>query len=608
MSKIRLLDQEIANKIAAGEVIERPFSVVKELVENALDSGADRITVDIIDGGVTSIVTCDNGCGIDPDDAALAFLRHATSKLASADDLFNILTLGFRGEALASIAAVSKMEMITRTNDRECGVKINIEGGQIISNGPVGCPQGTAVKVLDLFYNTPARKKFLKGAAAETGMISDLVARLALSRPDVSFKLTSQNKTLLETPGNGKLLESIVAVYGLQIAKQMLPVNLETKNVKINGYVSKPELNRATRMSQTVLVNGRYVKSKVISNALQQAYFTFIPSNRHPMVVLFINISPSMVDVNVHPTKMEIRLVQEKEITEHIISAVHKTLRSIMVVPSIENNINNRERNVIPIYPNQLDKNNNVEKSVNKNEQIKLVLSTIDGQDGDNQRIIENIIYQSERNPNLIIENNTALNALNENTMDYNNPVEIDFPELMPLGQLMPTYILAQGTKGLYIIDQHAAHERVLYEQYVKSLDNEHGGQVLLVPVLLELSYSESQLLTENIMIFRRLGFIIEHFGENTFLLRAVPVGFPPGNETKFFYDLLDTNNADFFDILAARLACHNAIKAGQKLTNSEMQTLIYQMANTNNPYTCPHGRPTMIQMSFEELTKRFKR
>lgn len=586
MPIIKVLDEQTANKIAAGEVVERPYSLVKELVENALDAGATRITIHIKDGGTSSVTVKDNGCGIEPEDAALAFLRHATSKISGVEDLFRISTLGFRGEALASIAAVAKVTMSTRTPYNDAGTKIVVTGGNIIANEPVGCPVGTSITVENLFYNTPARKKHLKSPAAETAAISDLVSRLALSRPEVNFKLISHNRTLLETPGNGKLIDTIAAVIGINVAKKMIPVEGQGPGIFIGGYVSKPELNRATRTQQTILINGRYVKSKPISDALQQSYHTLLPSSRHPLAVLDLEIDLAMVDVNVHPTKMEVRISHEQDLCKLLITTVKRALRTQVVIPQVESP-------PLPLRQSETKQQSLPESNFElPKEQMELNIKPLPVEQ-------QPMIGQASHYPT----------TLQEPPVAYSEKAEVDaFPPLLPLGQLLPLYILAQGPEGLYIIDQHAAHERVLYEKYLAQQDKEQDSQLLLVPVVIELNNRENQILTEQIISFRQVGFLIEHFGGNNYLLRGVPSGFPPGEEAQFFFDMLDGNTDRFHEKLAAGLACRAAIKAGQKLTVKEMEALINQMKELQNPYTCPHGRPTVIQLSFDELNKRFKR
>lgn len=592
---IKILDTQTANKIAAGEVVERPSSLVKELVENALDAGATRVTVNVADGGTTAVTVSDNGCGIKPKDAALAFLRHATSKLTNERDLYHISTLGFRGEALASIAAVAKVTMLTRTKHNNEGTKVIVSGGKLISNEPVGCPIGTSIMVENLFYNTPARKKHLKTAAAETTAISDIVTRLALSRPEVNFKLISQNRILLETPGNDRLIDTIAAVNGVKVAKEMLPIQGQQSGIFIKGYVSTPELHRATRTQQTILINGRYVKSQSISNALQQAYYTLLSVRRHPMAVLALEIDLTMVDVNVNPTKTEVRISRERDLCQLLIASVKQALRTLAIIPQVTAIPGSTKQMQLPPTKPQSNKTP-LEETQLSTDIMQLRPAPQPQAGGDLTAIVEQI-------------DEPARDMLKEQASPYNDPGDVaSFPPLLPVGQVLPLYILTQGPNGLYIIDQHAAHERVLYEHYLQEQDEELDSQLLLIPAVLELNNQENQLLIEQIVTFRKMGFILEHFGGNNYLLRGVPSGFPSGEEAQFFFDVLDGSTDRFHEKLAARLACRGAIKSGQKLTLKEMDVLIEQMSHVDNPYTCPHGRPTIIQLSFEELNKRFKR
>ncbi|MTI79485.1 MAG: DNA mismatch repair endonuclease MutL [Firmicutes bacterium] len=614
MPKIRILDENIANKIAAGEVVERPLSVVKELVENALDAGATRISVDIKDGGTSSITVSDNGCGIEPEDAALAFSRHATSKISRVEDLLGLSSLGFRGEALPSIASIAKVTLISRVQQRDEGIKLVIEGGSFLEESPTGCPTGTKITVEKLFYNTPARKKHLKSPSAEAGLISDLLTRLALSRSDVSFKLTSQKRVLMETPGTDKLIDTIASVHGLNVAKGMIPITGETAGLHISGYVSKPELNRATRSQQTIYINGRYVKSRLISDALQEGYHTLLSSKRYPAAVIAVETAPGMVDVNVHPAKMEVRISRERELYKLLVSAVQKAVRTPKIVPLIEPTLNHQENKSSEIKEH-VYQSKDMHQDYGNQTKFNFTKQKFAGNKTHNYSTDKP--KNGEKIAGVEVSNTNALNndemqitkqMFREKHKCYNTVECIDFPELLPLGQLMPTYILAQGAEGLYIIDQHAAHERVLYEWYLKDHDCEHSSQMLLVPVVLELGFHEYQVLTENIIKFRRLGFILEHFGDTTYMLRGVPVDFPQGEETKFFYDVLDTTSTNFYDLLAAKLACRSAIKSGQKMSIDEMNTLLQQMSDAETPYSCPHGRPTIINLSFDDLAKRFKR
>ena len=641
MKEIRVLDKETASKIAAGEVIERPVSVVKELVENSLDAGATQISVKIQDGGISAIVVIDNGCGIAEDYVELAFVRHATSKIKHIEDLSRIHTLGFRGEALPSIACVSKVTMITRTSDQQAGVKIEIANGEVQSRVPAGCNVGTKVVVEDLFCNIPARKKHLKKRTTEAALISDVLSRLALSRPDVKFKLISQGRTVLHTPGSGKLIEAIASISGIEVAEKMIEICANSDSVKVYGYIGKPELLRPNRAQQTVIVNGRYVKSELISNALKQAYDTMLPSKYHPVAVLNIDIKSELVDVNVHPAKLRVRFDNEGEIYELILNAVKKALRYADCVPVVRELSFPSARLVnAPGKLKQKDDQAFQQKfefddraGISKESSF---FRTCDKGFAAAEEKAQFYCFERERenednNTSKIEEKAYGDNGFAEEQLsrkgcsafqniDILPEIDNNFPDMWPIAQLMPTYILAQSNDGLYIIDQHAAHERVLYEKYLKS-NEEHNSQTLLVPVVLNLNFDEAEILRQNILVFKKLGFILEYFGECSYLLRGVPVGFPAGEEAQFFLEVL--NNASkhkgnrcedviksdtFFEHLASMLACKSAIKAGQRLSKLEMESLIEDMRRLDNPYTCPHGRPTVISLSYAELERRFKR
>lgn len=630
--KIRVLDKQTADKIAAGEVIERPVSVVKELVENSLDAGSNSISVKIQDGGKKSIVVIDNGCGIEAEYVDLAFVRHATSKIYTEKDLFNIKTLGFRGEALPSIAAVSKVTMITRTRGAQSGVKLEIEDGQVKSSAPTGCSVGTTVVAKDIFYNMPARKKHLKKGSVEAALISDMLSRLALSNPNVKLKLV-HNRTILDTPGSGKLIDVIAAVSGFEIAKNMLEIELKTPDVSVSGYIGKPELLRPNRNQQTIIVNGRYVRSDIISDALKKAYDTMIPSKYYPVAVLFIDVDNTLVDVNVHPAKLRVRFSNESEVYELILRSVKKALRSVNVVPEA--------KKLLAVGPvrsknNQIGQKNQYNRSVQ--QRFSFDKHSCNAQKGVlfdqyrhfmQEKAVEKNNLTDAKNTNISETSSTyfseaiAEDNISDSCFDSKQEGMEHFPEMWPIAQLLPTYILAQSREGLYIIDQHAAHERILYEKYIHKFDGQHDSQTLMMSVVLNLNFDEAQILERNIVLFQKMGFILEHFGDNTYLLRGVPVDFPAGEETQFFLEVLnnaginkdvgeksfdDIKKDTFFDDLAAALACKSAIKSGQKLSNIEMEMLIEEMRNLKNPYTCPHGRPTVINLSYDELEKRFKR
>ncbi|WP_333870450.1 DNA mismatch repair endonuclease MutL [Desulforamulus putei] len=637
MGNIIVLDETIANQIAAGEVVERPVSVVKELVENSLDAGADRITVELSQGGITGIKVVDNGCGMSARDAELCFQRHATSKIRRAEDLNNILTLGFRGEALPSIAAVARVTLTTRTAGDLGGTVVHIEAGQIKEISPAGCPVGTTVEVRDLFFNTPARRKFLKSATVETGQVSDLMSRLAMARPDVRFELRSGGRVLFSSPGNGSLKDTAAGIFGTDNVRSMLEVNYQGRLLSLTGLISKPVLTRASRQYQNFFINGRYIRSGLVSSVLQQAYQTQIPAGRFPVAILHLTLDPTQVDVNVHPTKMEVRLAREKEVLEELLEALSKHLNLTGAIGGLWENMpgrtNTRSQEAqTPGEQAQTEKPKASEQpakipecrchenearagesfaNVTGREQLRLSLPVRPGetpQPAEPQsidRVPENQdgLLQTLHHPRVF-----------ENKSPYQP--ETFFPALTPAGQVPPTYVLAYGEGGLYIIDQHAAHERVLYERYQDLLQQEVPSQMLLEPVILEIPYHEAQLVVRHVIDFNEIGFILEHFGGDTFLLRGVPPQAltAPG---EIFVDLLarlqesPSHKLDrglVIDRLAAAMACREAVKAGKNLGSIEVKALLEGLARCRRPFTCPHGRPTLIQITHEELNKRFKR
>lgn len=628
MASIILLDEFTANKIAAGEVVERPVSVVKELVENGLDAGATRIIVELIQGGLTSIKVVDNGAGMSGEDAELCFQRHATSKIKAAEDLSSILTLGFRGEALPSIAAVARVTLTTRTANDLAGTTVQIEGGLIQSVTPTGCPIGTTIEVKELFYNTPARRKFLKSANAEISQVSDLLTRLAMARPDVRFVLFSGKKQLFASPGNGSLKDAVAVIYGSDNVRSMLEVNYQGKLVRLTGLISKPVLTRASRHYQNFFLNGRYIRSGFLSSIIQRAFDTLIPPGRFPIAILRLAIDPNQVDVNVHPTKMEVRLAREKEIEEELLAALSLSLNTPEAItglwemmpgrnspteteaaaaakeeavttkePVVYSQVTNQERPIITEAP----KYDQRQLQFNTHSKISAPLAE--------QSILPREQKDFKPEPQM-------KTRLEENKTPYQAEVTADFPDLTPLGQIPPTYLLAHGIGGLYIIDQHAAHERVLYEKYLYSLSSKAEAQMLLEPLTLELPHHEAQLIVQHIVELNEIGFILELFGGDTFLLRGVPTN-AIAEPKEVFLDLLarlqggGTRNMDknkVIDQLAAAMACRDAVKAGQSFNALETKALLAGLTQCQKPYTCPHGRPTLIQISQEELKKRFKR
>lgn len=631
MGKIVVLDELTANKIAAGEVVERPASIVKELVENAIDAGSTRIEVSITDGGIAEISVTDNGSGMDSLDARLAFERHATSKIKDADDLDSIVSLGFRGEALPSIAAVSRLNLRTRVKDAISGVKINIEGGRIYPISETGCPVGTTIQVSDLFFNTPARKKHLKGPNTEAGHVSDVVNKFAMGYPHISFQLTINGRIALKTSGNGDLLEAIACVYGTNLAREMLSVEAHSEDGDLSGYIGQPSLSRSGKSHQIIFINGRFVRNWLISDAVEKAYHSMIMIGRHPIFVINLKINPTDVDVNVHPAKTEVRLAQADRWGDFITAAAADSLSKNRLIPGAELGLEIKPETRLAAKPKQ-------PKEIGEEaKQQAWPMSTVRHATGTNAA--EPLTATKPAaivKPAAATESDTATEtaatvepvavlekpAGNEYTVAPVKPLDNEvnasgqFPELRPIGQINCTYIVAQGLNGMYLIDQHAAHERVLYEKFMEKPDEIVASTQLLFPAAFQLTYQESQVLNDHIINFTDLGFVIEHFGGETFLLRAVPSGTAKNGGKEIFLDLLDyfSHNRQTISGKALRekviitMACKAAIKANEKLGLPEMESLIGQLAGTRHPYTCPHGRPTLIYFSGYDLEKKFKR
>ncbi|MFQ5860727.1 MAG: DNA mismatch repair endonuclease MutL [Dehalococcoidia bacterium] len=564
---IQLLAPEVAAKIAAGEVVERPASVVKELVENALDAGATRITVEVRGGGVESIRVTDNGCGIPPDEVELAFHRYATSKLTDAQDLEAVSTLGFRGEALASIAAVAIVSLVTRPPGPGSGQQLTLRWGEVVSSGPQGAPQGTTVHVQDLFFNVPARRKFLRSPATESARISDLVSRFALAFPEVQFQLSVDRRLVLASPGRGDVREALAAVYGAEVAQGMLQVTWEDNppegSYRVQGLVSPPSLSRANRSYITLLVNRRWVSSRSLTYALEQAYQGFLQEGRYPLAVLDLRIPYPEVDVNVHPTKREVRFRREDRVFATLQRAVRGTLVSYSPVPHVQTGR--------PLAP----------------EQPALSPFASDP---------EAPSHPGEATP-------VAAPRLEEAV-----------PLLRVLGQASTLYVVAEGPNGVYLIDQHAAHEQVLYEQVMEGVRARVPQvQPLLEPVPVELTAAQAQLVQEHWQLLADSGFQLEPFGERAYLLRGVPgvvKGPSPERALPEVLDLLagEGRLAEQQEALVASIACHSAVRAGMALSHQEMVELVRQLEKAAQPHTCPHGRPTMVHLSSRHLERQFGR
>ena len=676
MGSIVLLDDLTINQIAAGEVIERPANVVKELVENSLDANATSVSVEIENGGITYMRITDNGKGIEPDDIDLAFERHATSKIRRAEDLVRVSTMGFRGEALASIAAIAKVEMVTRTKNNETGTKVIVEGGNILSKEECGAPIGTTITIRELFYNTPVRYKFLKKDFTEGGYIETAVERIALIHPEVGFKLINNKKEVLHTSGNGNMTDVVYNVFGKDIASNLVDVNFQYENIRVTGVVGKPEIARSNRSNQMFYVNGRFIKDKTLSAAAEEAYRTMIPHGKFGFCILNINIPPEQVDVNVHPAKLEVRFSEEGKIFKAIHYAIKNTLLGVDLVredddnnyvPDVKNitsedsskNTDTFGSKVVPISENvapkrtlfdifkgKQEKNNTVkEEELKDNEYI---IEVTQKEEKEKKSFMNNLTTNSEskitrpieiKNPEEVenlhkLETNTETNEdANVESKDANNTIteesqvntffEKDFsdkapiPEYKILGVAFDTYILLQMDEDIYILDQHAAHERVLYEKIKENFYRSGGKEVqmLLLPDILEVSKRDMHMIKDHIDLFEQAGFALEEFGENTIKINGVPVICYEMDTKALFMDILDgidittrTNKQDIEEKFIATVACKAAVKANMKLDEREIRGLLDQMLLLDNPFTCPHGRPTAIRITKYEIEKKFGR
>lgn len=647
MGSIVLLDDLTINKIAAGEVIERPANVVKELIENSLDAGATSIYVDIENGGITYIRITDNGKGIAPDDVEIAFERHATSKIRNASDLIKVSTMGFRGEALASIAAIAKVEMVTRTKDNELGTRIMVEGGKVVSLEECGAPIGTSITIKELFFNTPVRYKFLKKDFTEGGYIEDAVSRIALVNPNVSFKMTNNKKEIIRTSGNGDVPAVVYNIFGKDIAQNLIDVDYEYEGIKVTGVAGKPEIARSNRVNQLFYINGRYIKDKILSAATEEAYRTLIPHGKYGFCILNIHMNPELVDVNVHPAKLEVRFSEEGK----VFKAVNGALRTALLKQDITRDADVDERKEtmqeevqMPQEPKQpskglfdifrpksvekksnvftVDFKNKVEESKeeyisnnkeSKSEQLVDELFT-KNEETDNDVTNENVEYSSE-NEDVVTKPEEKQSQIFENISIVEEKAEI--PEYKILGVAFSTYILLEMEDDVYIIDQHAAHERVLYEK-VKENFYKGGGkeaQMLLLPDIVELSKRDMHIVRDHIDLFENAGFTLEEFGENTIKITGVPSICFEMDTKDLFIDILDgiditnrTTKQDVEEKFIATVACKAAIKANMKLEEREIRGLLDQLLVLENPFTCPHGRPTAIRITKMEIEKKFGR
>lgn len=607
MNKIALLNQDTIDKIAAGEVIERPGSVVKELVENAIDAKAAAVTVEIKEGGLSLIRITDNGCGIEHEDVPLAFLRHSTSKIKRAEDLLCVSSLGFRGEALSSIAAVSRVELITKTVDALTGTRYLVEGSKEISNEEIGAPEGTTFLVKDLFYNIPARRKFLKTAQTEGTYVSDLVEKLALSHPEISFKYINNNQTKLHTSGNGSRKDVIYHIYGRDITASLLTVDYQCELFTVSGFIGKPSVNRGNRNYENYFINGRYIKSTLLSRSIEEAYKNFLMQHQYPFTVLYFTFPSDILDVNVHPSKMELRFGHQQEIYQKLYTAVYETLSHKELIPDIPVEESYRKEKPLPAkkmpFPEPFEKRRivemeNVEKTVG-NEPEKDFLKQ------------KPVVYQPQP------EKNVSVNE--QMTLFEDSPAFLSQEAKKKhhiIGQLFKTYWLVEYEDKLYIIDQHAAHEKVLFEQNMKRFKNrEFTSQTISPPVIISLDAKEEEMLKEYLSQINEFGYEIEHFGGREYMISAVPDYLGNLDMKDLFISMLD----DFSSISGhktpemiwdklATMSCKAAVKGNDHLSEQEADALIEELLTLENPFNCPHGRPTIISMSKYEMEKKFKR
>jgi len=609
LPKINFLDDFTINQIAAGEVIERPSSIVKELVENSIDAGSSAITIEIQNGGISYIRVTDNGEGMDRTDARLCFQRHATSKIRSNADLYSISSLGFRGEALASIAAVSQVELFTSPRNGEGGIHIVNHGGKMISEREIGCPEGTTIVVRNLFFNAPARLKFLKSARAETASISDIISRLILARPEISFRYINQDKAVYHSPGNGNLLYAIISVFGRDVKNELIELDRKHREDEISlyGYIGRASLARMNRNNEIFVVNGRYVKSPLLSKAAEDAYRSYLPINHFPWLVLHLSLPADQVDVNVHPAKTEIRFRDEQAVYALITGWVKECLESHPHIPVI-----NRDSFEDSDYTNT-ERDEGVkpeDKSVAQGRQIDL----FDLQPREPKHVY---ITGKDSPKNISVQIKNGNNSI-EHAVYEHNISSFKAGTLKVIGRAFSTYIIVEEEDRIFFVDQHAAHERLIYQQLSESLiKHTASSQQLLPPVILELTHNESLIVEAARDTFVSLGFDIEHFGGNTWTVRGVPNVLKGTNVRELFHNILDqcsvegrTSNPPIplkaEDIM--RLACRQAVKARDPLSDREIMYLLENFRNTQIPLTCPHGRPIIVTITKYELEKKFMR
>lgn len=624
MKRINLLDINTSNKIAAGEVVERPSSVVKELLENSLDAGSKNIIVEFENGGESLIKIVDDGQGIHPEDIEKAFMPHATSKINSVEDIYSINTLGFRGEALPSIAAVSKVHLKSKTSNYPFGKEIIVEGGSVKATNQVGMAQGTHIEVKDLFFNVPARKKFMKSSSRESALINEIVSRIAISAPDVSIKLFSNGKKVFHTYGNNNLLDAIRVVHGKNIVENLVYFENHSDVISVYGYIGTEDISRGSRSNQIIFVNKRFIKNKLVTAAAENAFKSFSTVNKYPFFIIFIDLYPEFVDVNIHPTKSEIKFKDERSLYKVVFDAVHSALKK-RVFDSFT-------------LPEEIKKESDSIEEITFNFSAPLIKESESLGIYTKEEIpakVENIAPIKDKGSEVLPDNKKIqvalpvdLKSVNTETIfdkeissQYDKSSNIDipiakFPSLRIIGQFNKTYVIGEYEDTLYLIDQHAAHEKIIFEKYLKDIENSQiVVQPLLVPCIIDLSADDISYYEENNEIFKKAGFSIEYFGGNTINLKEIPYFLGKLNPKNLFLDIIDnlknlgtgkTTEVKYNRI--ATMACKAAVKANDFLTENEMEKLVEDLRHINDPFHCPHGRPTIIKFTLNELEKKFRR
>lgn len=661
---IQLLSQQTINKIAAGEVVERPASVIKELVENAIDARSTAITVEIKEGGISYLRISDNGIGIPKEQVRTAFLRHSTSKIVDEVDLQTIGTLGFRGEALASIAAVARVEMMTKTREDLTGIRLIIEGGEIKVEEEVGCPEGTTLIIKNLFFNTPARRKFLKRPATEGSYISDFMNRIALGHPEIAFKYMNKSKVALHSSGNNKLRNTIFSVYGKNVVKDLLDLKLSSEDMDIMGFIGKPAIARGNRTYESYYINGRYIKSKIIEKAIHDAYKDFIPPHSFPFLVIHFDMDPTKVDVNVHPTKMEVRFQNEDDIYKLIYEGVKSRLKAEELIPemSLEKEKFIAKEPIKEYVPEAFQVENKIIADDQKREEAKRVetqekaskevkreeskevsieVSKEENVDNNPTKKLQdegNQFHEKREPATIAFHSKSGSNdeTGHESTEEVHK--EIDSPksesteteqvgmelntlskvfdhEFTIIGQVFKTYWIIEKEQKMYIVDQHAAHEKVMYERIKASRNDKNNTQMLLAPMIIHLNEAEEIFMKSHRHLFSEFGFVLEEFGDRDYMMRGVPFIFNQTLSKELFMTMLDGLideerhiKEDALSDKIALMSCKAAVKGNNKMSFTEMQSLLEQLFTLENPYNCPHGRPTIISMTKYELEKKFKR